>query len=233
MQATTDSHVASRFVAALGYRRGLCAARPGPPVAVVVHTTGGGVVARYLREGARKGDATPFDTGVRIYTTIMEDSAHYVVGQAGECVQVVPESLAARHVGGSGSVVYARPQSQWMTSGLGWWGDRWPDLATPYELAGGQLWRGGSCNRSTVGVEVVPPLSGARGAWSPECWAALAALVSDVCARHGIPADREHIVTHSDAHPASRSAKGAPWDPGPGSWSWDRMAAALAVHARA
>jgi len=228
MTHTVDSPIATRFVAGLGFRRGLCDERPMPPAATVFHTTGSGPISRFIREGKRKGDDSPFETAVRIYATIMQDSAHYVVGQLGQCVQVVPEALSARHVGGSGNAVYARPRARWMTAGLRWWGERWPELESPHALAGGLLWRDGSCNRSSIGVEVVPPLAGARGPWSPECWATLARLTLDIADRHGIPVDREHVVTHSDAHPASRSARGAPWDPGPAAWSWERMRSAIA-----
>lgn len=229
MVTGVDTPIASRFVAGLGYRRGLLAERELPPVGAVIHTTGSGPLARFIREGKRKGDATPFETAVRIYATIMNDSAAYVVGQRGECVQVVPESHVARHVGSAGAAVYARPRARWMTPAVAWWGERWPELASPHALAGGLLWRDGSCNRSTIGVEVVPPESGARGAWSPECWATLASLVLSICGRYEIPVDREHVVSHSDAHPISRSAKGAPWDPPPAQFTWDRMREAIAA----
>jgi carbamoyl-phosphate synthase small subunit len=48
---------------------------------------------------------------------------------------------------------------------------------------------------------------------------ALTALIRDIGARHAIPVDRFHIVTHSDASPLSRSTNGAPWDPSNGQWS--------------
>lgn len=222
------SPVAASLVPGLGYRQGLLERRAQPPVGVVVHTTGAGILARFAREGHEKGDATSHDTAVRVYATIMPDSGHYVVGALGECTQVVPEYAVARHVGSAKSRAYYLPRERWLTPVMAWWHERWPDHHSPLELAGGLFWRGGSCNRSTIGIEVVPPLSGARDAWSAECWATLARLVSDVCARHGIPVDREHVVTHSDAHPLSRTARGSPWDPPPSQWTWARMAAALA-----
>lgn len=226
---TPESPVASRFVAGLGFRTKVLKTRPMLPLAVVVHTTGGGILSRFAREGARKGDASPFDTAVRVYTTIMPQSGHYVVGQLGQCAQVVPEMTIAQHVGSAKSRAYWLPRERWMTPELTWWRDRWPELDSPIDLADGQLWADGSCNRNAVGIEVVPPESGARDAWSPECWRTLAALVLDITARHHIPCDREHVLTHSDAHPISRSAKGAPWDVGPLAWSWDRMREAIAA----
>ena len=228
LQDRPDTPYASRLVPGLGYRTGALHPRLGPTRSVVVHTTGAGILARFAREGAAKGDATPHDTAVRVYATIMPDSGHYVVGALGECTQVVPEYAVARHVGAAKSRAYYLPRERWLTPAVEWWPVRWPGLASPVELAGGMLWEGGSCNAGAVGIEVVPPLSGARDAWSAECWATLARLVADVCARRHVPLDREHVVTHSDAHPISRSAKGAPWDPPPSQWAWERMRAALA-----
>lgn len=219
----------------LGYRRGILPPRSGPARAIVVHTTGGGILARYRREGAAKGDATPHDTAVRVYTRIMPASGHYVVGQASEVVQVVPETHVAHHVGGAGSGPYAR--ARWGSAEHDWWRERWPGLASPRDLAGGLLWAPGvasvgkpaaaGCNANTIGIEVVPPLAGATRPWSDECWAALAALVADVAERHAIPLEREYVITHSDAHPLSRTARGQPWDVAPSQWTWERMAAEL------
>lgn len=226
MQAP-DSPVAGLFVAGLGYRQGLLDLRKHPPIAAVIHTTGGGVLTRFAREGARKGDATSFETAVRVYTQIMGASGHYVVGQLGQCTQVVPESFSAWHVGAAKSKPYALPQAEWMTHALAWWGERWPGLNSPRDLAGGLLWRDGSCNANVVGIEVVPPVSGARHLWSPECWVTLARLVRDIARRHVIAEDREHVISHSDAHPIARSAKGAPWDPPSTQFDWARMRKAL------
>jgi hypothetical protein len=213
-------------------------------VAVVVHTTGGGILARFRREGRAKGDRTPHDTAVRVYRHIMPQSGHYVVGQRGECVQVVPEGLCAWHVGGAGSAPYWR--EHWRTPATAWWVQRWPDLDSPRELAGGRLWDPyiigpsigarvkaplswgkGSANAWSVGIEVVPPESGAADEWSPECWATVRALVRDVCARNGIPCEREYVICHSDAHPLARSVKGQPWDLSPSQWTWERFEAGL------
>jgi hypothetical protein len=232
VETVEDSPVATSFRAGLGFRRGLLDERITPAVGVIIHTTGAGIINRFVREGARKGDASPFATAVRVYTKIMNDSGHYVVGQGGECVQVVPESHVARHVGSASAAVYARPRARWTSADVAWWTKRWPGLESPHALAGGLLWGGGSCNRNTYGIEVVPPdHPNTRGAWSLACWRTLARLVLDIAARRDIACDREHVVTHSDAHPLSRSAKGAPWDPAPEAWSWERMRDAIAAGA--
>ena len=245
-----DSPLASIVVPGLGYRRSRLLPRAGAPVAIVVHTTGGGITARYRREGARRGDATPHRTALRVYGSIMEAAAHYVVGQGGEIGQVVPEGLCAWHVGGAKSAPYHRLGTSWMPRStrarFAWWQERWEGLDGPRDLAGGQLWAPyvvgpslaqrvrhplswgkGSVNAWSVGIEVVPPEDDPRGEWSPECWAALAALIRDIALRQGVPLRREPVITHSDAHPLSRTTpRGEPWDTVEAQWSWERFEAA-------
>ena len=227
-----NSPVAGSFIAGLGYRNGVLDKRKLTPVAVVVHTTGGGILARFDREGAKKGDASPLETAVRVYSKIMTSSGHYVIGQRGECVQMVPEMTVAQHVGSAKSRAYYLPREKWLSPELAWWAKRWPGMNSPLDLAGGNLWRNGSCNQSTIGIEVVPPLTGAREPWSVECWDTLARLALDICARHSIQADAEHVVTHSDAHPISRTAQGSAWDPSINQWGWELMRRALSGSSR-
>ena len=239
-----DSIVPSRFDPGLAYRSGKLVAREHQPVAVIVHTTGAGIPRRFKREGARRGDASPFETAVRVYSRIMNPSAHYVVGQGGECSQTVPESHIAWHVGSGGTAPYLRTSlwvPRWRKSQYAWWGARWRGLSSPVDLADGELyrptksgprrWRKGAVNPNTIGIEVVPPLDDPQGMWSPECWETLVALVIDICARNAIPVRKTHVLTHSDAHPLSRTTKaGAPWDPGPRQWAWDAFAEHALVH---
>lgn len=239
-----DTEHVDVFTPGLGYRQGKLVARGGPVRAVIVHTTGGGILARFRREGAAKGDADPFDTAVRVYTKIMVDSGHYVVGQRlGQIAQVVPESHVARHVGSAGSVPYLRT-SPWYpgreAARYAWWHDRWQGYDSPRDLAGGHLWDVGqavpgriakaSCNAQTIALEVVPPLEGATREWSPECWQNIANLIPDITDRHGLPLARSYVVTHSDAHPLSRTTpKGEPWDTAPSQWTWERFSAAVSA----
>jgi hypothetical protein len=219
------SPTAQQVVPSLGYRDGSYKERGGPVSAIVVHTTGGGPVRRFedAKERTKFGYTSPFDAGVRIYRDLMDAGPHYVVGQLkGEVAQVAPENVIAWHVGSSGAHIYDR--KSWSTTATKWWPVRWAPLKSPFELAGGKLWSGGSCNTNTVGIEVVPPAKDVRGAWSDEAWATLVALVSDIAKRHGVPVDKTHIVTHSDAHPLARSAAGKPWDPPPKQWSWEAFA---------
>jgi hypothetical protein len=238
----------------LGYRRGKLVERYLAPCAVVVHTTGSGPIRRAterkfagwrLRWGVTEGDA--LQATVALYTRTMDASGHYVVGQDGTIVQVVPESHCAWHVGGSGSRPYFTNEAAWHRGGKhAWWVARWPGYMTPRELGGGRLWDPqredisllnrlkagmpiGSCNANTIGIEVVPPLANPTAPWSAEAWYSLTRLVLDVCARNGIPVERDRIISHSDAHPLSRTTpSGRPWDPGVSQWSWERFERSVA-----
>ena len=50
-----DTEHVDVFTPGLGYRQGKLVARGGPVRAVIVHTTGGGILARFRREGAARG----------------------------------------------------------------------------------------------------------------------------------------------------------------------------------
>ncbi|MFJ4964249.1 N-acetylmuramoyl-L-alanine amidase A [Streptomyces sp. ADI96-02] len=50
---------------------------------------------------------------------------------------------------------------------------------------------------------------------TPAMYAASARLTADICARHGIPVDREHIIGHVEVPGTDHT------DPGP-HWDWDR-----------
>lgn len=63
----------------------------------------------------------------------------------------------------------------------------------------------------------------AAGFWKPTeaQLATTAELVADICRRHGIPADRTHIIGHNEVFPGREARKNCP---GPG-WPWDRFLA--------
>lgn len=237
-----DSTVAPTVALARGHRLGVFAPRTARPVAIVIHTTGAGPGRRFHdeRERQRHGYESPFDAAVRVYTKLMKAGPHYVVGQGGERIQVAPEDVCAWHVGSRGARPYHR--HEWTTKGTGWWLRRWSPhgITSPHQLAGGRLWRRyarppgarlrwaswmarGSCNANTIGIEVVPPLDPSTGPWSDQCWGALLELVHDIATRHDMPLAREHILTHSDAHPLARSRRDAPWDTSPAQFTWERF----------
>jgi hypothetical protein len=228
----------------LGYRRGKLREMHYAPAAIVVHTTGAGPIRRAnedrfeawrAKHDIPKGDS--LRCAVVTYSHVMDASGHYVIGPDGTIVQVVPESHAAWHVGGSGSRPYFNaPETCLQAERYRWWRERWPGLKTPRELAGGNLWREpytvpglvhriksgfpiGTCNENTLAVEMVGP-----GPWSAEAWHALASLCIDISQRRGLALKRGTVISHSDAHPLSRTTPaGKAWDPAPFAWSWERL----------
>lgn len=210
------------YIPSLGVKQGLYAKRKRAH-AVVVHTTGVGILTKWKNSGKLHKEATPFETAIRVYTRQMTAGPHYIVcGDTGRAIQVCPLDLAAHHVGAAKSGPYWHPGWSKGTA-TAWWSKRWQGLSSPIDLAGGKLWDGKSCNKSTVGIEVVPALTRPRGAWSPATWATLRTLIDDKCAECAIPKEREFVVSHSDAHPLARSAKGLPWDPSPEQWDFGKL----------
>jgi hypothetical protein len=217
------------------------------PSAIVVHTAGAGVVNRATKPewawwrakwGVRDGDA--LQATAVVYSKISDACGHYVIGQDGKILQLVPESHSAWHVGGKGSRPYFTNEGRCLNDPrFDWWRFRWPSLRTPRELGGGFLWEPsvtvppldvklrsrfaiGSCNANSLGVEVVPPIDDPQGPWSADAWLSLTRLVLDICDRHRIAIARETVISHSDAHPLERTtSRGKPWDPSPEQWSWE------------
>lgn len=182
-------------------------------------------------------DRAAFKAALWIYGKAYKPGPHYVIGQElGLVAQVCPEDRAAWHVGAKGARLYAtRPDAWWRSGKYGWWKNAFPDLESPRDLAGGKLWAPytapagfdprrwrakllasyarGSVNASTIGLEVVPRVDDPRGPWSDDAWRNLSELLLDITGRHEIPRDREHVISHSIAHPASRTTpSGFPWD---------------------
>lgn len=193
---------------ARGYKRGKWQVRSRSPVALVVHSTGGGPhkrlveprFARWRQRHLPKG-AGPLESAVAIYASIMDAGPHYVIGQCGRIVKVAPTGIAAWHVGSSRMWRYkwwgVHHQQAWE-----WWSERHPGLKSPLELP---EWEGGSANENTIGVEVVPP-EDVRAKWSNEAIDA----VAELACRH-----RLRVTTHADLHPIERTRRGVPWDPAP------------------
>lgn len=217
-----------------GARRGKYAKRGLEDIAaIVVHTTGAGLIRRYNREsrwseskqrrvysrtfGHLGTPIRPTDTALRVYSQLMDAGPHFVVGQDGRLVQTCPLDLSAWHVGRAKSWAYTAKNTISSSPKYNWWRERWPTLQSPRELAGRKLWTGGQCNPNVVGIEVVPPVDDPRGIgpWSARCWLALTKLFRELHSKLDIPLDRYHVVGHADAHPHSRTAKGLPWDPTP------------------
>lgn len=205
------SPVADDYVPSLRVRGLKAQLRPGPVRAVIIHFTGVGVHTRFVESGAKHGDADPFDTAVRRYANVLGgQDAHYVVGQDGRCVSMVPENRIAYHVGNAGSVRY---QNRFWAGGYDWWVKRFPGKRSPRDFAGGNLWYGRSCNANTVGIEVSPHKDRPMDPFSAKAKDKLRVLIRDICMRNNIPFERDYILAHCEAHPISRTDKfGAPYD---------------------
>ncbi|MFJ5550651.1 N-acetylmuramoyl-L-alanine amidase [Streptomyces sp. NPDC093225] len=84
-----------------------------------------------------------------------------------------------------------------------------------------------SMNERSVGIEHVGFVDRPRD-FTDAMYASSARLAADVCRRYGFPADRSHIIGHSEVPGADHT------DPGP-HWDWDRyielVRAALKPHA--
>lgn len=192
---------------------------------IIVHNTGLGVISRWKREQRHK---TPFKTAMRIYCELITQGPHYVVGQRGECAQVLPEEYVAWHVGTGKerAFAYRRPPQVWRGSEMQWWADRYPKLKSPLQMAGGSLWANGSVNVNTIGIEVVHPDGPAGTPWSLECNRRLARLINDIAERRGININPETVVSHSEVHPLTRTKYGRPWDAFDSQWNrevWRRF----------
>jgi N-acetyl-anhydromuramyl-L-alanine amidase AmpD len=123
-------------------------------------------------------------------------SAHYVVKEdGGEITQLVLEANRAWHV------------------------------AAAYECAragGAQCNKNGvSTNTFSIGIEHAGFAS--QASWSNGIIEASAKLVCDITRDHGIPRDRNHIVSHGQLQPSNRT------DPGP-NWPWSHYIERVRAH---
>lgn len=215
-----------------GASRGRYLKRRSPVAAVVVHTTGAGPLRVAKRRNMR-----PLDAAVWIYQNRTDAGPHFVVDQQGDVVQTCPLDLCAWGVGSRGAAAYLN--RDWGDGRHVWWRARFPGLASPLELAGGDLWtpykpaanwrerlrrayRAGrrlSCNANVVHVEVVPPEGAPRGQWSRLAEERVADLVERLASVHRFPLVRTRVLSHAEAHPLARTTKrGLPWDPWPRQW---------------
>jgi hypothetical protein len=208
-------------------REGKLRPRTIEPRGIVVHTTGAGPWTRWNKAPGKFKD--PYEAAIYVYERISKYSGHYVIcGDTGRITKLVDPMTVAWHVGSKGSWRYKL--SSWAhKKGYGWWTTRFKGCKSPRDLLDGALWRFGSANALCIGIEVAPPREGPRAPWSDATWKSLRLLCSHLGKRYGIPVDRYHVFTHSDAHPLARTRKsGAPWDPAPSQWTIGRASIELA-----
>lgn len=226
-----DSSIVPVAAPGRGYKRGKYQPRRSYS-AIVVHTTGRGILKKAKRWGV-----SPIEAAARVYGAQMDAGAHYVIcGLTGAAIQTCPEELAAWHVGSKGSKPYGRPnwaRSTWWKRTRGkkveWWSNRWPGFQSPHELAYGELWAPNakgrpSCNANTIGIEVIPNAKHPSGVWTNAAWIKLIQLCQDIRWRRSIHFRRETILSHSDAHPLARTARNRPWDPPGEIWTYEEFA---------
>ena len=195
--------------------------------ALVVHTTGSGIIGKAL-----KANADPLDYAADYYARPKSYASHYLIGYDGTIVGTVPENLVAYHAGvGKGRrKLYAKgddwrrfiakgrelvdtgePQGRYDD-----WVERWPGLTSPLELLDGP-----SVNGQTIGLDLLAPLPGERHPTTQIMWAR--ALVIDLVDRYhlgtvaGSSVDELEIpkgvlLRHSDVDPITRSSKRGGWD---------------------
>ena len=210
------------FRPAYALSRKLLKPRKANPLCVVIHTTGPGPWRRWKAAGTGE----PFDQAVRVYTEIYRYCPHVVIsGEDGRVIRVVPDSFAAMHVVSAGHHSYrSNPRAV-----PAWWKNTFPGLKSPLDLAGGGLWSLRSVNTVSLAIEVSPPKGGAAAPWSDATYSSLASTVSCWANEYSIPVLQEYIITHSEAHPLSRTTKsGKPWDPSPAQFDKARLLATVA-----
>lgn len=182
----------------------------------VWHTTGIGPIRRHRRNPGRH--PTPLDAAEFIYSAgIMRSGPHFLIcGETGRIKQLAPLSVAAWHVGSAALWELRQVPKSWL--------QRWTDLQSPRELAGGHCWtppqygRKWSCNARANGIEIVPDQHSPYGPLSDACWRTLAKLTQWLERFHGIPNQEPYQISHWDAAPWDRGGE-RPWDLRPSRWT--------------
>lgn len=192
--------------------------RTAPVYGFALHCTGSGLTADAIRHGV---DVLKFAGDY--YQKPGTYFAHYVIGFAGEVVQISDEHLHAQHVGFLAAERAAFLDGSWKTKVDPWyagaWAKRWPNYKSP-----AHLFPGPSPNDVYVGAEMLVWANGCPGRplgsgtnHTAEQHVVAARLVADVAARWGFPPgwqDTGRLACHEDLNPLNRSNGFGGWDPG-------------------
>ena len=191
-------------------------------VAVVVHTTGSGIVAKALKKSL-----DPQEYAAKYYAGKRSFSSHYLVGhdfsRDDAIIGTVPENLVSYHSGMNKHrrAIYKKGKSVWprykkvdgafVDGGKHLphyedWLDRWPNLDSPNDLIPGT-----SINYRTIGVDFLAPEPGEKHSELQTRW--VASLISDILERTGLKIERKTVLRHSDVDPLTRSTRRGGWDP--------------------
>lgn len=176
---------------------------------IVFHTTGVGVYRREEKLKALGLAKDMLEVTTWTYQNIMPDSGHFVIGENGDIAQTVPVKFAARHVGASRSNAYRSRTIMKLTLPSWYTSDELSGLETAQRFTSLQsAWRMGSCNKVSIGIELVMPRH-ISDPLPPEQLAPIVALLSRL--KLLVPAIK-YITTHSHVHPIARTVKGQPYD---------------------
>ena len=94
---------------------------------------------------------------------------------------------------------------------------------TQFVAEGDLAWHASCANSSSIGVQMEGYVS---AAYPDALYMATAEVVAGILCRWSLPADRDHVIGHSEV-PSTCNANGYT-DPGPG-WDWDYFMTLLAV----
>lgn len=200
-----------------GFRRGKYKRRDAQEIAgVVYHSTGPGPWRRHIKDP--KKHPTPLDAAIFIYEHLTDAGPHFVIDQKGAALSLCSPLYAAWHVGkgrwvkGTSAAQYWSKRQAWAKNPkYDWWFQRFTTLSSPTELMGGKLWRNGSANQNTIGIEIVPH-SDTRQPFTLECLRTLHRICKGLSEDYGFPFDPKHIISHCEAHPITRTGKFGPYD---------------------
>ncbi|MBM3466127.1 MAG: N-acetylmuramoyl-L-alanine amidase [Armatimonadetes bacterium] len=224
------SGLATRFART---RRAL-SPRTLPPQAVVVHTTGGGIIAKALKAGDE-----PIERALAWYSAEKSYTSGYLVGAFGEeghdddddaVAGIVPDNLVALHagVGKDRMALYAGGLAKWTRHVLAEgvlrdtgkpqpryddWKARWPGMESPMDILRG-FQKG--VNARTLSLDLLAPVPGKGHTPMQIQWTA--SLVADLLKRHNLAPSKLTVLRHSDLDPLARSSAAGGWDPPTGAF---------------
>lgn len=193
---------------------------------IVLHTTGWGLGHERIWKKYKQGKITLQEFG-EMYASFqsrLQYNPHGTVTPTGELFQFAPFKYRTHHTGSGKRLAYAN--GSWLkkpTKPMGWWQDRFPTLKSPLDLPGWEPFRVGrkmrySINSRSIAFDLIP----AGGQYTDEQYDKLAEVVAYTLHELDIPADRFHVVDHSEIAPLDRTNTKGPWDFG-NNFDWNKF----------
>ena len=200
---------------------------------IIVHTTGRGIVDQAAKHGV-----DPLEHAIAYYLTPNVGFAHYLVGWAGEIVQIASEAEPAWQAGWKSWERAAYFDGSWRTkwasdyenrvvgvneNHYGWWTTRWRSTS-PQHITKDIVPYGAEHTPNSVGIGI--ECLWHVGGLTDTQYTALARLCVDVSKRRQFPLYAPpcaRMLGHEDLCPCRRTdKKGRPWDPG-SQLNWNRL----------